>query len=164
LGDKRSGAKFVTGLRSITERSKVISCPLLPSFLSAFVASHSSLPQATAELSPADIAAMSHILFAAAPVTADGAGMTADGNCQPPHVRAGTIEECHSAMRQLLSVIQALQQERDALRSAEGGADVCRLLELEKEVGVLHIIMLNFYFIVEMNTMTGDLAGEAAKD
>ena len=79
---------------------------------------------------------MSNILFAVEPASSERAGITIDGNGQPAHVRAGTIQECHSAMRQLLSVIQALQQERDALRSAEGGADVCRLLELEKEVGL----------------------------
>jgi hypothetical protein len=52
-------------------------------------------------------------------------------------------------MRQLLSVIHALQQERDALRSAEGGADVCRMLELEKEVGpgYLNLIVLECYVI-----------------
>jgi hypothetical protein len=90
--------------------------------------------QATAELSPADIAAMSSILFGVAPVSFDAAAVT-DLSDQTAHVRTGTIEECHSAMRQLLSVIHALQQERDALQSAEGGADVCRLLELEKEAG-----------------------------
>jgi hypothetical protein len=74
---------------------------------------------------------MSNILFAVGPL--EGSGVS-DFNSQPAHVRAGTVEECHSAMRQLLNVIHALQQERDALRSAEGGADVCRLLELEKEV------------------------------
>jgi hypothetical protein len=109
---------------------------------------------------------MSHILFAVAPATADGAGMVADGNCQPSHVRAGTIEECHSAMRQLLSVIQALQQERDILRSAEGGADVCRLLELEKEVWQVQVAHHYSQFLIHLGNekMTGDVAGEAAQD
>jgi len=89
--------------------------------------------QATAELSPADIAAMSNILFAVAPSCSEAFDV-ADVSGQSAHVRTGTIEECHSAMRQLLSVIHSLQQERDALRSAAGGADVVRLLELEKEV------------------------------
>jgi hypothetical protein len=79
---------------------------------------------------------MSNILFAVEPASSEHAGITTNGNGPPAHIRAGTIEECHSAMRQLLGVIQALQQERDALRAAEGGADVCRLLELEKEVGL----------------------------
>jgi hypothetical protein len=78
---------------------------------------------------------MSNILFAVAPASSQGVGTAEHVDAQPAHLRAGTVEECHAAMRQLLSVIQALQQERDVLRSAEGGADVCRLLELEKEVG-----------------------------
>ncbi len=84
-------------------------------------------------MSPADIAAMSNILFAAAPASLQACEV-ADVTDQPAHVRTGTLEECHSAMRQLLSVIHALQQERDALRSAAGGAEVVRLLELEKDV------------------------------
>ena len=90
---------------------------------------------------------MSNILFAVSPASLVGSGVTSE-NGKQAHVRTGTIEECHSAMRQLLSVIHALQQERDALRSAEGGADVCRLLELEKEVelGFRGLICLHFFY------------------
>ena len=91
---------------------------------------------------------MSNILFAVEPASSERAGITLDGNGQPAHVRAGTIEECHSAMRQLLSVIQALQQERDALRSAEGGADVCRMLDLEKEVGLVALLSSMLCFVL----------------
>jgi hypothetical protein len=91
---------------------------------------------------------MSNILFAVAPASLESSSVTNESN-QRTHVRAGTVEECHAAMRQLLSVIHALQQERDALRSAEGGADVCRMLELEKEVGpgYLNLIVLECYVI-----------------
>lgn len=107
---------------------------------------------------------MSNILFGIGPGSLDSAGV-ADTNAQNARVRAGTVEECHSAMRQLLSVIHSLQLERDALRSADGGPDVCRLIELEKEVFCLVTAMSLFVYGFGIEGLTWHrLTGEAFKD